>query len=181
MICPWAVQSDIERHYHDHEWGVPLRDERALFEFLCLEGAQAGLSWRTILVKRDHYREVFDNFEVERVARYDTAKVARLLADPGIVRNRLKVESVISNARVCLALNDAGTSLGQWLWAQVGDQPLQPEYHQLEDVPSRTALSERVSRELRSKGFRFVGPTIMFSYLTAAGLINGHLMSCPAR
>lgn len=178
-VCPWALQSDIERAYHDNEWGRPLYDERMLFEFLCLEGAQAGLSWRTILTKRAHYRAVFDDFDIDRVARYDRAKVERLMNDSGIVRNRLKIEATIANARACFALQEAGTSLGRWMWAQVGGRPLQPQWHTASTVPSRTALSERISRDLRKRGFRFVGPTIMLSFMKATGMINGHLSGCP--
>lgn len=178
-VCPWALQSSAERAYHDREWGRPLHDERALFEFLCLEGAQAGLSWRTILGKRPHYRAVFDDFDVERVARYDLEKVERLMRDPGIVRNRLKIEAVVANARACLAMRGAGTSFGEWMWTQVDGRPLVGGWREPRSVPPSSALSTRISTDLRRRGFRFVGPVVIQSFMKATGMINAHLVGCP--
>jgi DNA-3-methyladenine glycosylase I len=176
--CPWAGSDPAYLAYHDTEWGVPLRDERALFELLCLEGAQAGLAWITILRKRDGYRRAFDGFEPARVAAYDEADVARLLADPGIVRNRAKVRSVIANARALLALADAGGSFSDHLWSFVDGRPLVNRWSSLDDVPAETDASRAMSRDLRRRGFSFVGPTIAYAFMQSAGLVNDHLVGC---
>lgn len=178
MVCPWALKSDIERAYHDTEWGRPLHDERALFEFLILEGAQAGLSWRTILAKREHYREVFDDFDAERIARYTPAKIDKLLADPGIVRNRLKVAAAVTNAKACLALRADEGSLERWLWQWVEHQPVVNRWREASEVPVRTELSDRISQELRRRGFKFVGSTIVYAFMQATGMVNDHLTCC---
>ena len=178
-ICPWALKSDIERVYHDEEWGHPLHDERALFEFLMLEGAQAGLSWRTILNKRERYREVFDNFDASRVARYTPKKIEVLLADPGIVRNRLKVAATVTNARAYLELRDAGETLDDWLWNWVDGQPIVNRWHEHREVPPRTELSDRISKALKHRGFTFVGSTIVYAFMQATGMVNDHLVNCP--
>ncbi len=176
--CGWAGPDPLYVAYHDDEWGVPLHDERALFELLILEGAQPGLSWLTILKKRIGYRAAFDNFDAVRIATYDDAKIARLLADPGIVRNRLKVQAAITNARACLALRDAGGGLDAYLWDFVDGAPITNRWRSLEEVPASTALSERVSKDLKSRGFKFVGPTIVYAYLQSAGLVNDHVVDC---
>ncbi len=176
--CGWAGPDPLYVAYHDDEWGVPLHDERALFELLILEGAQAGLSWLTILKKRIGYRAAFDNFDAVRIATYDDAKIARLLADPGIVRNRLKVQAAITNARACLALRDAGGGLDAYLWDFVDGEPITNRWRSLEEVPASTALSDRVSKDLKSRGFKFVGPTIVYAYLQSAGLVNDHVVDC---
>ncbi len=176
--CGWAGPDPLYVAYHDDEWGVPLHDERALFELLILEGAQAGLSWLTILKKRIGYRAAFDNFDAVRIATYDDAKIARLLADPGIVRNRLKVQAAITNARACLALRDAGGGLDAYLWDFVDGAPITNRWRSLEEVPASTALSDRVSKDLKSRGFKFVGPTIVYAYLQSAGLVNDHVVDC---
>lgn len=176
--CGWAGPDPFYVAYHDDEWGVPLHDERALFELLILEGAQAGLSWLTILKKRVGYRAAFDNFDAARIATYDDAKIAGLLADPGIVRNRLKVQAAITNARACLALRDAGGGLDAYLWDFVDGAPITNRWRSLEEVPASTALSDRVSKDLKSRGFKFVGPTIVYAYLQSAGLVNDHVVDC---
>lgn len=176
--CGWAGPDPLYVAYHDDEWGVPLHDERALFELLILEGAQAGLSWLTILKKRVGYRAAFDNFDAARIATYDDAKIAGLLADPGIVRNRLKVQATIANARACLALRDAGGGLDAYLWDFVDGAPITNRWRSLEEVPASTALSDRVSKDLKKQGFKFVGPTIVYAYLQSAGLVNDHVVDC---
>jgi DNA-3-methyladenine glycosylase I len=176
--CPWCEGSDLYRRYHDEEWGVPLRDDRALFELLILEGAQAGLSWSTILNKRAHYRQVFDGFDAQRIAAYDEAKVAALLADPGIVRNRAKVAATIQNARAFLELTQDGHSFSDFLWRFVDGAPLQNERRTLLEVPAKTAQSEAMSKALARAGFKFIGPTICYAFMQAAGLVNDHLTNC---
>jgi DNA-3-methyladenine glycosylase I len=177
--CPWCEGFDLYRHYHDAEWGVPLRDERALFELLVLEGAQAGLSWATILKKRENYRRAFDGFDPATVAAYDEARVAALLADPGIVRNRAKIAAAIGNARACLALYASGDTLVDFLWRFVDGQPVINHWSSLADVPARTAQSDAMSKALQKAGFKFVGSTICYALMQSAGLVNDHLTSCP--
>ena len=177
--CPWSLGSAEYRRYHDEEWGVPCRDGRKLFEFLILEGAQAGLSWSTILAKRENYREAFDGFDVVKVARHSDARIDKLLANPGIVRNRLKVESARSNARAWLALEqDEGRPFADWLWAFVDDTPVVNRPTRHGDVPARTELSDAISKALIKRGFRFVGSTIVYAYLQAMGLVCDHPTSC---
>jgi len=177
--CPWCEGFDLYRDYHDLEWGVPLLDDRALFELLILEGAQAGLSWATILKKRDNYRRAFDGFDAARIARYDDAKVAALLADAGIVRNRAKVAATIQNARAVLALTADGRSFSDFLWQFVGGAPLQNRWESLAEAPAKTAQSDAMSRALTGAGFKFVGSTICYALMQAAGMVNDHLTSCP--
>jgi DNA-3-methyladenine glycosylase I len=176
--CTWGDRDPLYRAYHDEEWGVPLHDDRALFEFVVLEGAQAGLSWRTILGKRDRYRQVFARFDPRRVARFGAADVRRLLNDPGIVRNRLKITAAIDNARAVLALHRDGTSLDQHLWSFVGGAPIQNRWRTLRDVPAKTAEAEAMSRDLTKRGFRFVGPTICYALMQATGMVNDHTVDC---
>ncbi len=173
--CPWGDGEPLSQAYHDTEWGVPRRDERTLFEFLVLEGAQAGLSWRTVLAKRDRYREVFGNFDVATVAAFDDDDIARLLNDPGIIRNKAKVRSAVTNARAALALPDG---LSPMLWSFVDGQPLQNQWQQMADVPATTAASDAMSKELKRRGFGFVGSTICYSLMQACGLVNDHLVGC---
>lgn len=177
--CPWCEGFDLYREYHDSEWGVPLRDDRALFELLVLEGAQAGLSWATVLKKREHYRRVFDGFVPEVVARYDERKVADLLADPGIIRNRAKVAAAIGNARACLALQSQGRTFSDFLWSFVGGEPVQNHWRSLAEVPARTAQSDAMSKALIRAGFKFVGSTICYAFMQSSGMVNDHLVSCP--
>jgi DNA-3-methyladenine glycosylase I len=176
--CQWAGEEPAMIAYHDQEWGVPLRDERRLFEFLVLEGAQAGLSWRTVLLRRDGYRRAFSDFDPERVARFGDADVDRLLADPGIVRNRAKVTSAIANARAVLDLQQAGGSLTELLWSFVGGEPVQNRRRRLGDIPAVTAESKAMSRELKRRGFSFVGPTICYALMQATGMVNDHVVAC---
>ena len=178
-VCPWCTGSALYREYHDREWGVPLHDDRALFELLTLEGAQAGLSWATILKKREIYRRAFDGFDPPMVARYGDEKVAALLADAGIVRNRAKVAAAIGNARALLALTAEGTSFADFLWQFVGDTPIVNRWESLGAVPARSAQSDAMSRALLHAGFKFVGSTICYAFMQACGMVNDHLTSCP--
>ncbi|MCC6670914.1 MAG: DNA-3-methyladenine glycosylase I [Planctomycetes bacterium] len=177
--CPWAGTDAVYIAYHDEEWGVPLHDEHRLFEMLCLEGAQAGLSWITILKKRPHYRRVFAGFDPAKVARFTPARVERLLADPGIVRNRLKVEATVTNARAALRVQDEFGSLAAYLWRFVGGRPIVHRYRSLAQVPSRTPESDAMSKDLLRRGFRFVGSTICQAFQQAVGMVNDHLLDCP--
>ncbi|HET9092915.1 MAG TPA: DNA-3-methyladenine glycosylase I [Acidimicrobiales bacterium] len=176
--CSWASASPAMAAYHDTEWGVPSRDDRHLFEMLVLEGAQAGLSWSTILNKREGYRRAFAGFEAERVARFGPDDVERLLADPGIVRNRLKVASAVRNAGSFLRVADEHGSFASYLWGFVDGTPLVTRPSTPADVPVSTELSDRISKELRRRGFNFVGTTIVYSYLQSVGLVNDHLVGC---
>jgi len=175
--CSW-VRHDIEIAYHDTEWGVPLRDDRALFELLNLEGAQAGLSWHTILKKRESYREAFDNFDAQRMARYTPAKIEKLLTNPGIVRNRLKVNAAVTNARAYLALLDSGTTLSHTLWSIVDHTPINNNITNIRSIPPRTPLSDRMSKTLSKLGFKFVGSTICYAFMQASGMVNDHETAC---
>jgi len=177
--CPWCIGDDLYVTYHDEEWGVPCHDERTLFEFLVLEGAQAGLSWITILRKRENYRRAFDGFDPEKIARYGEADVARLLADPGIVRNRLKIGAAIDNARATLALYEAGGSLDRLFWDFVDGRPIINRWKTLDQVPVFTPTAEALAKELKRRGFRFVGPTVIYSHMQATGMVNDHLVACP--
>lgn len=176
--CPWCEGSDLYRQYHDREWGVPLHDDRALFELLILEGAQAGLSWSTILKKREHYREVFDGFDPQRIALYDEAKVAALLADPGIVRNRAKIAATIGNAKAYLALTANGETFSDFLWRFVDGAPIRNARASMAEVPAKTAQSDAMSKALLKAGFKFVGSTICYAFMQAAGMVNDHLTTC---
>ncbi len=177
--CAWGAGPDPDyRAYHDTEWGVPIRDERHLFELLVLEGAQAGLSWSTILRKREGYRRAFAGFDVAAVAAFGEVDVARLLADAGIVRNRAKVAAAIGNARATLELYAAGTTLVEHLWSFVGGTPVVNRFETLAEIPSETDASRAMSRDLRARGFRFVGPTICYALMQSAGLVNDHETSC---
>jgi len=176
--CPWPGTDPRYLEYHDREWGTPLHDDRRLFEMLILEGAQAGLSWITILRKRERYREVFDGFDPARVARFTPSRVARLLADPGIVRNRQKIDAAVNNARLALAVVREFGSLDAYLWRFVNGRPIVNAWTSMRDVPSRTAESEAMSRDLVSRGFRFAGPTICYAFMQATGMVNDHLVAC---
>ena len=176
--CPWATADPLYLAYHDDEWGVPVHDDRTLFEFLILEGAQAGLSWITILRKRDAYRRAFDNFDPAAVAAFGDDKLAALLADPGIVRNRLKIRAAVDNARAFLAVQRELGSFDAYVWRFAGGQPIVNAWATLREVPAETAASRALSADLKRRGFRFVGPTIMYAYMQAVGLVNDHLASC---
>lgn len=179
--CGWAGSDPLMIAYHDTEWGVPLHDDRRLFEYLILDGAQAGLSWSTILHKREAYRRAFDGFDPGRVARYGQARIARLLADPGIVRNRLKVEAAIGNARAFLQVAEEHGSFDSYLWGFVDGRPVRNRFRALAQIPATSPLSDLVSKDLRKRGFRFVGSTIVYAFLQAAGVVNDHLVGCPRR
>jgi DNA-3-methyladenine glycosylase I len=177
--CAWVPEGDeLYAAYHDEEWGVPLRDDRALYELLTLEGAQAGLSWSTILKKREGYRRAFAGFDPAKVARFDQARVEKLLQDPGIVRNRLKVESTVENARRVLELQEEPGGFAGLLWSFVDGEPLVGGWKTLADLPAETALSKAMSKELKRRGFRFVGPTVCYAFMQAAGLVNDHTVGC---
>ena len=176
--CRWCVGDPLYERYHDEEWGVPTRDDRVLFEFLILEGAQAGLSWSTILNKREGYRMAFDGFDAGKIARYRTARIEKLLKNPAIVRNRLKVESAVSNARAFLDICDRHGNFSDYIWQFVGHQPVQNRYRSLKKVPATTKQSDSMSKQLKKDGFRFVGSTICYAYMQATGMVNDHLVTC---
>ena len=176
--CSWCGDDPLYRAYHDDQWGVPVSGERELFEMLVLEGAQAGLSWLTILRKREGYRRAFDGFDPGIVAQYDAGRVQRLLADPGIVRNRLKVESTVRNARAILSLRDSHGGLAAFLWGFVGGTPRRNRWGSLAEIPARTAESDAMSKALRSLGFGFVGPTVCYAFMQAVGMVNDHTTDC---
>ncbi len=176
--CPWCGSDPLYRAYHDQEWGVPLHDERRLFEMLTLEGAQAGLSWLTILRKREGYRRAFAGFDPQSVARFDETDIARLLADPAIVRNRLKVASTVSNARAVLEVQTRYGSLDAFLWGFVDGRPIRNKWRSMAEIPASTPLSDIMSRELKRHGFRFVGSTICYAHMQATGMVNDHLTDC---
>jgi DNA-3-methyladenine glycosylase I len=177
--CPWCATDPLYVAYHDTEWGIPCHDERTLFEFLILEGAQAGLSWITILKKRENYRRAFDYFNAEKIACYTENDIARLFGDAGIVRNRLKIGAAISNARATLALHETGSSLDTLLWQFVDGRPVVNHWKRMSEVPVHTPTAIALSKELKQRGFRFVGPTIIYSLMQAVGLVNDHLIGCP--
>jgi DNA-3-methyladenine glycosylase I len=176
--CPWCLGDADYTRYHDREWGVPLKNSRKLFEFLVLDGAQAGLSWLTILKRREGYREAFDGFDPEKMARYGEREYARLLKDPRIIRNRLKIRSAIENARAYCNMREAGENFSDWLWNWVDGKPIVNRWKTLARIPASTKLSEDISRELKTKGFSFVGPVIVYAFIQAAGLVNDHLVDC---
>jgi DNA-3-methyladenine glycosylase I len=175
--CPWA-SNDLSIRYHDEEWGVPAHDDRTLFEFLVLEGAQAGLSWNTILNKRDNYRKAFDGFDPARVARYDRRKLDRLLRDPGIVRNKLKVASAVGNAKAFLGVQKEFGSFDAYIWQFVGGKPRVNSPKSMKQVPASTPESDAMSKDLKKRGFNFVGSTICYSFMQAVGLVNDHVVDC---
>ncbi len=175
--CEWAAK-EHQHAYHDTEWGVPVHDDRLLFEFLILEGAQAGLSWDTILKKRDHYRKVYDQFDPRKVARYTQRKVDKLLADPGIVRNRLKVAASIGNAKAFLAVQKESGSFDAYLWRFVGGKPIKNKFKNLKDIPATTPESDAMSKDLKKRGFKFVGSTICYAFMQAVGMVNDHETTC---
>ncbi len=175
--CSWA-KGDLYIEYHDHEWGVPIHDDHRLFEFLILEGAQAGLSWITILKKREHYRQVFDQFDPAKVARYGPRKLQALLRDPGIVRNRLKLESAVQNAKAFLAVQDEFGTFDRYVWRFVGGKPLRNHWKAPKEVPARTRESDALSRDLLQRGFKFIGSTITYAFMQAVGMVNDHTRNC---
>jgi len=176
--CAWSGTDPLYVAYHDEEWGVPVHDEHVLFEFLVLEGAQAGLSWRTILRKRDAYRRAFDRFDPRKVARYDKRKVAALLADAGIVRNRAKIESAIRNAKAFLDVQEEFGSFDAYQWRFVDGHPIQNRRRAVRDIPARTSQSDAMSEDLKTRGFSFVGSTIIYAHMQAVGMVNDHVLDC---
>lgn len=176
--CAWSTSDPLYVAYHDEEWGVPVHDDKMLFEFLILEGAQAGLSWITILRKRENYRAAFDSFDPAKVAAYDDAKIAELLANPGIVRNKLKVNAAVINARAFLEIQRDFGSFDKYVWDFIGGKPIVNHWQSLNEVPAETDLSKRLSKDLQKRGFKFVGSTIIYSFLQACGLVNDHVVDC---
>ena len=179
--CGWCSADPLYIAYHDDEWGVPSHDDRHLFEMLVLEGAQAGLSWITILKKRDNYRKAFDNFDVERVARYTPARIENLMQDPGIVRNRMKINAAVTNAKAVLAIRDEFGSLDRFLWQFVGGRPLRNEWATYRDAPAKSPESDALSKALVARGFKFVGSTIMYAFMQAVGMVDDHEAGCHRR
>ena len=176
--CEWANKSELERSYHDQEWGVAIHDDRSLFEFLILEGAQAGLSWLTILRKREGYRKAFDNFDAPKISRYSKEEVGRLLVNPGIIRNRLKINAAIKNAGAFLDIQEQFGTFDHYIWQFVQGRPMQNAWTKLTDIPSRTPESDAMSRDLQGRGFKFVGPTICYAFMQAVGMVNDHVVAC---
>jgi len=176
--CSWAGTDPLYVHYHDHEWGVPVHDERKLFEMLILDGAQAGLSWITILRKRDNYRAAFDGFDPRKMARYGERKAQALLNDPGIVRNRLKIAAAIQNAKMLLTLQEQEGSFDEYLWRYVDGKPIVNARRSIKEIPPRTPLSDAISKDLTRRGFKFVGPTICYAFMQAMGMVNDHTVDC---
>jgi DNA-3-methyladenine glycosylase I len=177
--CPWPGTDSLYIAYHDEEWGVPERDDRALYEKFVLDGFQAGLSWITILRKREAFRTAFDGFAPERVARYNKRKVEALMKDTGIVRNRMKIEGAIDSARAWLKMKETGTGFGALLWDLVGGRPIVNRYKSISEIPAETDLSRLISKELKARGFKFCGPTIVYAFMQATGMVNDHLITCP--
>lgn len=175
--CEWSGNDKLMIEYHDKEWGVPLHDDRMLFEFLCLEGAQAGLSWSTILNKRENYRLLFDNFEAEKIANYGDKKKSELLSDKRIIRNRLKVDAFVTNARIFLEVQEEYGSFDTYIWSFV-QEPIINAFKTLDEIPAATELSKKMSKALKKRGFKFVGPTICYAFMQATGMVNDHIISC---
>jgi len=178
LRCGWAGNDPLYVHYHDTEWGVPVYDDKKLFEFLILEGAQAGLSWITVLKKRENYRKAFDGFDVEKVARYTNKKIESLLQNPGIIRNRLKVESAVKNAKAFIKVVEEFGSFSDYQWRFVGGKPIQNKIKNLKELPAKTAQSDAFSKDLKTRGFNFVGSTIIYAHMQATGMVNDHLVNC---
>ncbi|HIG64883.1 MAG TPA: DNA-3-methyladenine glycosylase I [Methyloprofundus sp.] len=178
-VCPWALSSESEEHYHDHEWGVPVHEDRLLFEFLVLEGAQAGLSWSTVLNKREGYRKAFDNFDIRKVANYSEQKQLELQTNPEIIRNKLKIRSAVTNAQVVLTIQEQQGSFGAYIWSFVNNQTIKNAWQTMQEVPANTPESDLMSKSLKKAGFKFFGTTICYAYMQATGLVNDHLVTCP--
>ena len=176
--CPWPSDDKLMIKYHDKEWGVPLHNDRKLFEFLILEGFQAGLSWRTILYKRDNFRKAFDNFDFNKVAKYDRRKINSLLKNAGIVRNKLKIEGAIQNAKALLQVRKEFGTFDKYIWSFVNGKPIQNKFKSLKELPTKSELSDKISDDLKKRGFKFVGSTIVYAHMQATGMVNDHLVSC---
>jgi DNA-3-methyladenine glycosylase I len=176
--CKWAEFGELTKNYHDKEWGTPIHDDQVLYEFLILEGAQAGLSWNTILKKRENFRKAFDGFDFKKIARYNEKKVEELLNDTGIIRNRLKIGAAIANAQALLIIQNKFGSFSNYIWKFVDDKPIINKFKTLEELPSKTEQSELISKDLKKRGFKFVGPTIIYSFMQAVGMTNDHTTDC---
>jgi DNA-3-methyladenine glycosylase I len=176
--CGWSLGHPLMIEYHDTEWGVPVHHDRKLFEFLVLDAAQAGLSWRTVLLKRENYRKAFDNFDAEKVARYTEKRVRKLLTDPGIIRNRLKVQSAVTNARAMLKVRDESGSFDRYIWQFVGGKTLTNRFETMKQIPATSKHSDAMSKDLKARGFNFVGSTICYAFMQAAGMVNDHIVTC---
>lgn len=176
--CDWCLKNDLYIEYHDTEWGVPVHDDQLLFEFLLLEGVQAGLGWLTVLRKRENYRQAYDNFDPVKVAAYDDAKLQELLQNEGIIRNRLKVAASVNNAKRFLQVQQEFGSFDQYIWSFVDFKPIVNHFEKLEELPARTELSDKISKDMKSRGFKFVGSTIIYAHMQATGMVNDHLISC---
>ncbi len=176
--CPWPNDDELYIKYHDKEWGVPLHNDKKLFEFLLLEGFQAGLSWRTILYKRPNFRKAFDNFDFNRVAKYDKRKINSLMKDAGIIRNKLKIESAVTNAKAFIKIRKEFGTFDKYIWGFVNGKPVVNKFKSLKEIPARTELSDLVSRDLKQRGFNFVGSTIIYAHMQATGMVNDHLVDC---
>jgi DNA-3-methyladenine glycosylase I len=176
--CPWVKEDPLMIEYHDKEWGIPVHDDNLLFEFLILEGAQAGLSWITILRKRENYRKAFDNFDPAKIADYNEEKIEELMNNPGIIRNHRKITAAVANAKAVLEIQKEYGSFDKYIWQFVGGEPIQNKWEKMEDVPSFTAESEKMSKDLKKKGFKFVGPTICYAFMQAVGMVNDHVVGC---
>lgn len=178
-VCPWALSSESEEHYHDHEWGVPVHDDRPLFEFLILEGAQAGLSWSTVLNKREGYRRAFDNFDINKVANYSEQEQLALQSNPEIIRNKLKIRSAVTNAQAVLAMQKQYGSFDAYIWSFVNGKTIKNAWQTMQEVPANTLESGLMSKSMKKAGFKFVGTTICYAYMQATGMVNDHLVTCP--
>jgi len=176
--CSWANQSELEKQYHDTEWGLPLHDDQKLFEFICLEGAQAGLSWSTILTKREGYRKAFDNFDFHKIAHYNDHKIATLIKNPEIVRNKLKIKSVVTNAQTTLKVIEEFGSLDTYLWSFVDHKPITNHWKTANEVPTSTKISDQMSKDMKKRGYKFVGTTICYALMQAIGMVNDHTVDC---
>jgi DNA-3-methyladenine glycosylase I len=176
--CAWVNTDPLYIDYHDHEWGVPVYDDRLLFEFLILEGAQAGLSWITILKKRENYRKAFDQFNPQKIARYDAVKIAELMANSGIVRNKLKIQSVISNAQAFITVKKEWGSFSKYIWHFVNGQPIQNHWKNIKSIPTSSVISDALSKDLKKRGFKFIGTTICYAFMQAVGMVNDHTIDC---
>ncbi|MEX0813258.1 MAG: DNA-3-methyladenine glycosylase I [Chitinophagales bacterium] len=176
--CEWCLKDQLYRDYHDKEWGIPQYDNKKLFELLILEGAQAGLSWHTVLKKRESYRQAFEQWDIEKIARYDDAKKAELLNNPGIIRNRLKIAATISNAQAYLKMQENGEGFSEFIWSFTAGKPIVNHFNSLNELPAKTTLSDKMSKALKQKGFRFVGSTICYAFMQAAGLVDDHMLYC---
>ncbi|AFH47927.1 Glycosylase [Ignavibacterium album JCM 16511] len=176
--CPWAADDKLMIKYHDEEWGVPLHNDRKLFEFLLLEGFQAGLSWRTILHKRKNFRKAFDNFDFNKIAKYDKRKINSLMKDEGIIRNKLKIESAVTNAKAFIQIRKEFGTFDKYIWSFVNYEPINNKFTSIKELPARTELSDKISEDLKKRGFKFVGSTVIYAHMQATGMVNDHLVYC---